>query len=217
MSEENCLRSSPLGTLVPSEEWERLTQYAPQTYLAGRVLLHQGSEGTHVLALVEGLVKVVRHESDGRRRLFGFRGPGEILGEMALRPGKSRMATVTALEKSRAHIIPADEFRRLVRENGLALPIAELAQNRMHEEADLCEGAVDRRLALALLRLMTAAGGRRCFSLSREDLAQHVGVGRKAVSKALELLGPECVTTGNRRIEVVDVQKLHHAAGLVGS
>ncbi|MFF9501412.1 Crp/Fnr family transcriptional regulator [Streptomyces sp. NPDC014656] len=214
MSEENSLHSPPLRSLVPREEWERLTRYRPQTYLAGRALLRQGDQGTHVLALVEGLVKVVRTEPDGRQRLLGFRGEGEILGEMALQDGSVRMADVWALRDSRAHIVPAQDFRRFVQENRLARPIFELAWNRMREQAALCEGAVHERLARALLRLVEVAGSEEShFCLTREELAQHIDVGRKAVSKALELLGPECVEVGNRRIKVVGAESLRRMVG----
>lgn len=217
MSEDDSLPSAPLCALVPDEEWARLTRYPEQTYLAGRALLRQGDRGTHVLALVDGLVKVVRTEPDGRQRLLGFRGRGEILGEMALQPESVRMADVWALRKSRACIVPAQDFHRFVQEAKLARPIFELAWNRMREQAELCEGAVHERLALALLRLVTAAGegkqGKHCFSLTREELAQHIDAGRKAVSKALERLGPDCVSVGNRRIEVVSVEGLRKVAG----
>ncbi|MFH8399075.1 MULTISPECIES: Crp/Fnr family transcriptional regulator [Streptomyces] len=214
MSEDDSLPSAPLCALLPDEEWARLARYPEQTYLAGRTLLRQGDPGTHVLALVEGLVKVVRTEPDGRQRVLSFRGRGEILGEMALQPSSVRMADVRALRKSRACIVPAQDFHRFVQENKLARPIFELAWNRMREQVELCEGAVHERLALALLRLVAAAGGGKpCFSLTREELAQHIDVGRKAVSKALERLGPDCVRVGNRRIEVVSVAGLRKAAG----
>ncbi|MEU3398168.1 Crp/Fnr family transcriptional regulator [Streptomyces filamentosus] len=214
MSEDDFLHSPPLRSLAPPEQWGWLTRYPPQTYLAGRALLRQGDQGTHVLALVEGLVKVVRTEPDGRQRLLGFRGEGEILGEMALQDGSVRMADVWALRDSRAHIVPAQDFRRFVQDNRLARPIFELAWNRMREQAALCEGAVHERLARALLRLVEAAGnGEPHFCLTREELAQHIDVGRKAVSKALEVIGPECVEVGNRRIEVVSVEGLRRKAG----
>lgn len=214
MSEDDSLLSAPLCALVPDEEWGRLTRYPEQTYLAGRTLLRQGDRGTHVLVLVEGLVKVVRTEPDGRQRVLGFRGRGEILGEMALQPKSVRMADVRALRKSRACIVPAQDFHRFIQENKLARTIFELAWNRLREQVELCEGAVHERLARALLRLVAIAdGGKPCFSLTREELAQHIDVGRRAVSQALIRLGPECVRVGSRRIEVVSVDGLRKAAG----
>ncbi|MFJ6820134.1 Crp/Fnr family transcriptional regulator [Streptomyces niveus] len=217
MSEDNSLALSPLRALVPHEEWVELTQYPNQTYLAGRALLHQGEEGTHVLALVSGLVKVVRTDRDGRQRLLAFRGPGEILGEMAVQGVGVRMASVWAISKCKAAVVRGEEFRRFVDSRRLAYPLAVMASRRLLEQTEIHDGAVHERLAVALLRLVEVSGGERSFDLTREDLAQHIGVGRKAVSKALERLGPDRVEAGKRRIEVTGLEGLRETiAGRVG-
>ncbi|MGW6603414.1 Crp/Fnr family transcriptional regulator [Streptomyces sp. NPDC055036] len=208
MSEDHSLLLSPLRALVPHEEWAELTRYPNQTYLAGRALLHQGEEGTHVLALVGGLVRVVRTDRDGRQRLLAFRGPGEILGEMALQGVGVRMASVWAISKCKAAVVPGEDFRRFVDKHRLAYPLAVMASRRLLEQTEIHDGAVHERLAVALLRLVEVSGGERSFDLTREDLAQHIGVGRKAVSKALERLGQDRVKAGKRRIEVTGVEGL---------
>ncbi|WP_369212991.1 Crp/Fnr family transcriptional regulator [Streptomyces flavofungini] len=211
MSEEHSLSVAPLRDLVSHEEWADLTRYQVQTYLAGRALLRQGERAAHVLVLVSGLVKVVRVDRDGRQRLLAFRGPGEILGEMALQCGAVRLAYVWAMSDCKAAVVPAEEFRRFVREHRLAYPLAVMASHRLREQTEVHDGAVHERLAVTLLRLVEISGGLHSFSLTREDLAQHIDVGRKAVSKALERLGPGRVRAGKSRIEVVSVEGLREA------
>ncbi|MFE3547704.1 Crp/Fnr family transcriptional regulator [Streptomyces kronopolitis] len=218
MSEDYSLSVSPLRDLVPHQEWVGLTCHPSQTYLAGRALLRQGSKGTHVLALVSGLVKVVRTDRDGRQRLLAFRGSGEILGEMALQRGGVRLADVWAMTECRASVVPAIDFQRFVRDYRLAYPLAVMAFNRLREQTEVRDGAVHERLAMALLRLVEVSGGLRSFSLTREDLAQHIDVGRKAVSKALERLGPDQVKAGKSRIEVISMEGLRETiAGHLGT
>ncbi|MEU5236582.1 Crp/Fnr family transcriptional regulator [Streptomyces lydicus] len=218
MSEKYSFSVSPLRALVPHKEWAGLTSYPSHTYLAGRALLRQGEKGTHVLALVSGLVKVVRTDRDGRQRLLAFRGAGEILGEMALQRGGVRLADVWAMTKCKASVVPAGDFQRFVREDRLAYPLAEMAFERLREQTEVRDGAVHERLAMALLRLVEVSGGLSSFSLTREDLAQHIDVGRKAVSKALERLGPDQVKAGKSRIEVINVEGLRQTiAGRVGT
>ncbi|RSO07206.1 cyclic nucleotide-binding protein [Streptomyces sp. WAC 06783] len=213
MSEDYSLSVPPFSALVPHKEWVGLTCHRPQTYLAGQKLLEQGSAGTHVLALVAGLVKVVRTGRDGRRWLLAFRGPGEILGEMALQCGGERMATVWAMSDCKVSVVFADEFQRFIREHQLAYPLSKMASNRLKEQTEVREGAVHERLAVALLRLVEVSGGQSSFSLTREDLAQHIDVGRKAVSKALERLGPDRVKAGKSRIDVISVKRLRQTIG----
>ncbi|MFB7028583.1 MULTISPECIES: Crp/Fnr family transcriptional regulator [unclassified Streptomyces] len=208
MGEDRYLSVPSFRTPSSSEGWLELTRHRSQTYLAGRFLLRQGDAGTHVLALTRGLVKVVRTDRDGRQRLLAFRGPGEILGEMALQGRGVRMADVQAMSTCEASVIPAEHFQRFVRENRLAYSIAEMAISRLREQTEAHDGAVCERLAAALIRLVDASGGECCFSLTREELAQHVAAGRRAVSKALEELGPELVRVGKSRIEVISVEGL---------
>ncbi|MFG2812895.1 Crp/Fnr family transcriptional regulator [Streptomyces sp. NPDC048410] len=211
MSEDHIPSVSSLRALVSHEEWTELTSRTPQTYLPGEVLLEQGSSGTHVLALEEGLVKVVRTDRDGRRRLLAFRGPGEVLGEMALQCGGERLADVWAMSKCKASIVLADDFRRFVHDHQLADRLAVMASHRLREQTEIHDGAVHERLAMTLLRLVEVSGGESSFSLIREELGEHIGAGRKAVSKALEQLGPGAVRAGRSRIEVISVEGLRKA------
>lgn len=83
-----------------------------------------------------------------------------------------------------------------------------MTAHRLREQVEVHDGAVHERLAMALLRLVEVAGGQHSFSLTREQLAQHINVGRKAVSKALECLGPDKVKAGKSWIEVTGVEGL---------
>ncbi|MFE8915521.1 Crp/Fnr family transcriptional regulator [Streptomyces globisporus] len=217
MSEDSSILVSSLRDLVSNEVWAGLTAYPEWRRPAGKTLLWQGTEGTQVLALVSGLVKVVRTDRDGRKRLLAFRGPGEILGEMALRRGDVRLADVQTMSTCKVSVIPADDFRRLAREHGLAGPLADLAIRRLKEQTEVYDGDVRERLVMALLRLVEVSGGERSFSLTRDELAQHIGVGRKSVSQALAQLGPGLVQAAKSRVGVVDVQALRRALGAVSA
>ncbi|WP_433546553.1 Crp/Fnr family transcriptional regulator [Streptomyces sp. CA-294286] len=212
MSEDHSLSLSPLRALLPHEEWAELERYPTQTYLAGRRLLRQGDKGTQVLALVQGVVKIVRTDRDGRQRLLAFRGRGDILGEMALEGPGVRMASVWAMSNCKAALVPGQDFRRFIDNHRLGCPLAVMTSRRLREQTEIQDGAAHQRLAVALLRLIEVSPrGQRSFDLTREELAQHIGVGRKAVSKALEQLGRGRVEAGKSRIRVVDLEGLRNA------
>lgn len=167
-----------------------------------------------MLALISGLVKVIRRDRDGAERLLAFRGPGEILGEMALQHGAGRLADVWTMSVCKVSWVPAEDFRRFVDDHKLTGPLVELAVNRLMVQTTAHDGAVLERLATALLRLVEVSQGQLSFSLTRQELAQHIGVGRKAVAKALEQLGPECVQGGKGHITVIDVAALRAILGV---
>ncbi|MFJ6655678.1 Crp/Fnr family transcriptional regulator [Streptomyces sp. NPDC091377] len=209
MSEEPSYSVRTLRDLVSEQAWAELTRYPSRPYPADRTLLQQGAEGSHVLALTSGLVKVVRTDRDGRQRLLAFRGPGEILGEMAsLQEGGQRLADVRTVSTCKASLILAEDFRRFVVTQQLAYPLAVLASGRLREQTEVYDGAVHERLAVALVRLVEISDGEDTFALTREELAQHIGVGRGSVSKALTQLGPERVEAAKNRVRVTDVEGL---------
>ncbi|MGW1836045.1 Crp/Fnr family transcriptional regulator [Streptomyces sp. BBFR2] len=200
-----------LRDLVPSEAWAALADHPRRRHPAGTVLLRQGDSGTHVCALLGGMVKVVRTDADGRERLLAFRGPGEVLGEMAVQTGGLRLADVRTLSACEVAIVPADTFHRFVKRYDLATQLAAYAVNRLREQTQASEGAIEQRLAATLLRLVEICGAD-TFSLTREDLAQHLGVSRNSVTKALTRFGPQRVRAERTRIHVVDAVYLRGVA-----
>ncbi|QTE02023.1 Crp/Fnr family transcriptional regulator [Streptomyces cyanogenus] len=209
MSED--IRVSPARTLrdlVPGEAWDQLTSGPRRTHPAGTTLLRQGDTGTHVLALISGLVKIVRRNIDGRERLLSFRGPGEVLGEMAVQNHRTRLADVQAISTCQVTSIPANAFRHFVERHNLPGRLACLANDRLWEQTEAGEGDLDQRLAGVLLRL-AAMSDDSVFRLTRRELAQHLGVSRNSVSDALRRLGPSCVRADKTCIEVMDERRLH--------
>ena len=71
----------------------------------------QGQHGWEMFVLVSGSARI---ERDGQS--LGERGPGEVLGEIALLDGGPRTATVTLSEPSRLLVLARREFQALMDE-----------------------------------------------------------------------------------------------------
>ncbi|MFI1825667.1 Crp/Fnr family transcriptional regulator [Streptomyces sp. NPDC020412] len=205
-----------LRNLVPKEVWAEVTRRPTGFRPPGLTLLEQGTAGTGAFALISGMVKVIRKDRDGRQRLLAFRGPGEILGEMALQHGGERLADVRTMSRCRVVWIPAGDFHRLVQQHDLAYSLAVLASSRLREQTEMYDGATHQRLAMALLRLVDISEGVRSFSLTHQELAQHIGAGRNSVSEGLRVLGPGKVRLGKGRISVTSVEGLRKALADAG-
>lgn len=78
---------------------------------AGRVLMRQGDRGEEMFVVMSGSARI---ERDGRD--MGDRGPGDIVGEIALVDGGPRTATVTASEPSRLLVVGRRDFHALMDE-----------------------------------------------------------------------------------------------------
>lgn len=106
------MRSVPLFRGLTDTELERVSALADIVELPkDRVILTQGQNGWEMFVLVTGSARV---ERDGQS--LGERGPGEVLGEIALLDGGPRTATVTLSKPSRLLVLARREFQTLLDE-----------------------------------------------------------------------------------------------------
>ncbi len=89
------LRQSALFAELQPEETEELARAAMQRlYYAPEPILHQGSPGTSLFILNEGLLGVWMKDAQGVDRQVAQIHPGEFFGELSLLTGEPRSATV---------------------------------------------------------------------------------------------------------------------------
>lgn len=67
-------------------------------FSAGDIIMKQGDPGDCAYLIEDGQVEIVVERPDGRVQLVGTRGPGAIIGEMALVDAAPRTATVKAIQ-----------------------------------------------------------------------------------------------------------------------
>jgi CRP-like cAMP-binding protein len=90
------LRNVPLFAALPGDDLERLCMDAEEVELEeGQHLFSEGDMGEMAYVIKDGEVEIVK-ESSGRDVLLAVRGPGEVIGEMALLESRPRMASVRA-------------------------------------------------------------------------------------------------------------------------
>ena len=193
-------------------------------YPTGSVLFVEGDEPRLVLVILEGRLKLTRTAVDGREVLIEFRGPGELVGELGAVDDVARSATATVVEPLEAIVIPATRFRRLLADRGtVALAVLTMVVGRLRQSAQRrLESGTSDALAKLCGRLVElaedtepAAGGvvEIPSPLTQQELAEWIGVSRDAVVIALRHLRERgWVETGRRRIRILDIEALRHAA-----
>jgi len=178
------------------------------------VLLRQGEPATHVLALVTGRVKAFRTSHDGSVLVLAIRGPGEVLGDIAVLGGDGRSATVIAVDRCETRIIPADRFLLLVRSMRLENQLFRHAMARIREgetwRAELAALPAGPRLARTLLRLtVPGPDGPSDVGLDQTELGQAAGLSRSTVAAELARLREQgVIATTRRRIIITDLPRL---------
>ncbi len=206
--------------MLSDEAWRELKDLGvPRVFRERSVMLRQGSAGTYLLALTDGLAKVVHREPDGDVTWLAFRGPGDLLGEVSVFNGTPRTAEVVALTPCAALVLEAERFRRFVEQRELVMDLMRQALSRLRESdrhrTELVTLPLIVRLARTLLRLAELQAGEadmdviRLAGLSQEEIAQATGVTRNAVMTGLHRLRESgAVETARKVIVIKDMQAL---------
>jgi CRP/FNR family transcriptional regulator, cyclic AMP receptor protein len=190
----------------------------------GTILFTEGDASNRVILLVSGRVKVSSLSEDGREAVLGFRGAGDVLGELAAIDGEEHLASVTVVEAGEALVIPADRFlAALAEQPGLALVLLRSIVGRLRDadrkRAEFIAldvvGRVAHRLVELAERYGEASGDAVLIGLpiSQRELAGWVGASREAVNKALQQLQRRGLITAERRhLTVLDLDGLRGRA-----
>lgn len=208
------------GELDPADREAIRSHSRPRRFRAGSTLMYEGQSGTEVMVLVSGRVKVAYLTEDGREVILDFRGPGELLGEMAVVDGTPRSNTVDAIEAVEALAMSAADFKALVASRPtLANQLLQHTIRRFRDSdrkliefsASHTTGRVAARLVEMVERFGTATPDGHVIDLpiTQDELAGWTGASREAVAKALHSLRESgLIATERRRFTVLDLEGL---------
>jgi CRP/FNR family cyclic AMP-dependent transcriptional regulator len=222
----------PHGTLLAklpaSTTAALLALGAEQPMATGRVLMREGSAGSHVVIIKRGVAKVTVEMADGRPALLSIRCAGDLLGELAALSGAPRSATVTMCGHGVIRTISRREFAPfLIARPEAAMALATMVGERLRwsnrRRVDFTAYPVRVRVARILTELAERHGrpdpagtleiGVR---LTQPELATLCGAAEISVHKALrDLRQSKVVSSRYGRIFVQDLRALRNSAGLV--
>jgi CRP-like cAMP-binding protein len=186
--------------------------------------MYQGDDSNHVILIEDGWAKVTSTDEAGREVMLAVRGPGDLVGEMALLGPRRRSATITCLSRLRALVIPGARFVAFLDAHPGVWPlvtstfIQRLDDSDRRLQAHISTRGVQ-RLALLLAELAElsarhippASDGSIEIGppLSQEELGDWMDASRETVARSLNTLRRQgLVRTGWRKITVVDLPGL---------
>lgn len=117
-----------LAALKPKDRETVLWSARQRTYAPGEVVVREGDSAVNLFLIASGRARV---EQDGRE--LRTLGAGEFFGELGILQQHPRTATVTAIDEMTCVLLPAWEFRSLLREHPeMAVPMVETLVARLH-------------------------------------------------------------------------------------
>ena len=196
-----------------------------RSYPRGSVVYHSDDDAAGVLIIRDGWAKVSSTSPEGHESVLGFRGPGDLVGELSAIDSLPRSASVATLEPMTALVCATSRFRALVDSSppvsaALMSTVVERLRQADAERADFGAHDVLGRVARRLCDLAQRFGsdGEKgieiTLPLTQEELAGWCGASREAVSKALTTMRDlGWIETHRRVVILTDAEKLRAYRG----
>ncbi len=194
-----ALLSSPLFEAMNPEELEEVLRLSSERRVTrGASIFQKGDEGSSMMAVLSGRVRVSSVSVEGREITLNVIDPGEVFGEIALLDGKPRSADCTAIEETmllvleRRHFLPFLQRHESLYLRLIAVLCEKLRNTSMALE-ELALFDLPARLARVLLKLaldygrQTQQGIRIDVKMSQRDLSNLVASTRESVNKQLRI------------------------------
>lgn len=120
----------PLLAVLGPKDRDRILKYAKhRTYAAGEIVVHEGDPALNLFLVAGGHARVEREGAGPVGRLQ----PGDFFGELGLIEQHGRTATVVAEDELTCYLLPAWEFRSLLKEHPeMAVPMLHAVIARLH-------------------------------------------------------------------------------------
>ena len=111
------LRHVPLLAALPPVDLQRIAGITTEhVFSEGEMLCGQGELGIEMYVIISGEVRVVIADKEQKEREIARRGAGEVVGEMSIISGETRMASVIAINEVHALSLDRLSFESLLRE-----------------------------------------------------------------------------------------------------
>lgn len=215
---ELCVSRVPLFSTLATEELVKISSLIVQkSYNKGELIFLEGSKPEGLIVVNSGCVKTFRYTPDGREQILYIFSDGDFFGEMSLVRDQAATYSAEVLKDTKVCVIRKDDFRRLMREHPeILLKITEELSERLERMETMVQRMgspdADARIITALLEFSRKYGtphrdGRLItLPLSREGLANYIGVTRETVSRKLHHLQAKGLIKliGTKNIVIVD-------------
>jgi len=120
----------PILAVLRPKDRERILKFAKhRTYAAGDTVVREGDPALNLFLVANGHARVEREGAGQVGRLQ----PGDFFGELGLIEEHGRTATVIAEDELTCYLLPAWEFRSLLKEHPeMAVPMLHAVIARLH-------------------------------------------------------------------------------------
>lgn len=223
-----CMHKVPIFSMLNHEELVRISEWVEhREYKRGEAVFNAGDKVDSLMILNEGHAKAYKYTPDGREQILYVFSEGDFFGEQYLLSKGQAAYTVEALVTVRLCKLSRSQFQQLLfRYPHIAVKIIEELGERMGRLESTMQSmgvrSVDARIG-ALIMDFSSKYGKPAgegvlvqLPLSREGMANYLGIARETVSRKLGQMENEGIirSVSNKSLLILNKEALKEIADL---
>jgi CRP/FNR family transcriptional regulator len=215
---QNCLNKAPYFQILSQEELEVVNRdrYSVR-YKAGETILKQGTSATHVLSLIDGIVKIYIEGMVDRNLLLSLQKPWALLGGPGMHTDQKVHYSVTALTDVSICFLDLNNFNQVMGNNfrfanQLIQHISKHTVILFDKMVSLTQKQMHGRMADGLIYLSENFFEKDSFKLylSRQDIADLTAMSKDSAIRILKDFERDGIISMNgNNLSVLDRRQLH--------
>lgn len=219
---ELCASKVPIFENLNNEELAEIVKTIDhKEYTKGNIVFTEGNVANTLYFINEGKIKLYKYTKDGKEQILHILSEGDFFGELELiKPSKYGFNS-KAIVDSKICTLTKDEMRKIMMRNPeIGIKVLETVGERLSKVESLVQNLatndVDSRMAYLLIDLKEKYGAlindniSIKLPLSREEMANYIGVTRETISRKLKKFEDEELIkiAGTKSIVILDEEGL---------
>lgn len=217
-----CAKKVPIFSNLEDKQLEMITGVITRKkYKKGEVIFLQGSFLDGLYIINSGKIKIFKYTKEGKEQILYILSDGDFFGELSLLKAEEVSFNAEAMEDVNICMIEKKNFDKILALNPeISVKILDVVGGRLSKLETLVQSLstkdIEARIAQMLLELAEEFGIQKKdtiemeIPLTREDMANFIGVTRETISRKLSLLHDEGIIDliGNKKIVILDIEAL---------
>jgi len=219
---ELCLHKVPIFSGLNHEDMLKISDMIQhKTYKKGEAIFSLGNNLDSIVIINVGSVKAYKYTPEGREQILYLFSEGDFFGEQYLLSKRKAAYTVEALEPVNVCMLSKEHFQALLLQYpDMGIKIIEELGSRMFRLEHFMESMgvrnIDLRINSLLLDYSEKFGSKVeegiliRLPLSREGMANYLGIARETISRKLSQLESDGIirSISNKALIIIDISSL---------
>ncbi|WIV12295.1 Crp/Fnr family transcriptional regulator [Proteiniborus sp. MB09-C3] len=221
-----CAHKVSIFSVLSEEQLTKLTEkIAHKNYKKGQIIFFEGDISDKLYVINKGKIKIFKYTREGKEQILYILSEGDFVGDLSLLKKDEFKFNAEALEDANICVLTKDDFDGILKESPeIAISILQVVYDRIVKLENLIQSLstkdIEARIAGLLLSFIKDFGVRKGDSielelpLSREDIANYIGVTRETISRKLGSMQDQGVIEliGSKKIIIKDIEELEYMA-----